>query len=317
MIICDIPNTSNVVVIIRVDESVQAPHAIEKSTRVYIRTGSITQPYELAEVDRIEYMLKRRGDSQITTREIINRAEERTESLFVTDTPNITVITRPVFPHRPLIATGKILDFSRRTGFINNPTGARVAGGMVNVTGRRSDLYDYWEYNEYGIAYRRKSLSSGRGDSVSSGEEYLDFSECIGMIGRLIDKARHFYKECAYLGTIEITVQLRHVFDEKLSFHRIPGAPRWVGADTTEQRCIDSEVRISTQRLAHCLEGEKFIDVIDELTSQLLWAFMLMLETWRGERRYHLFYGQSGVGVNCQNQAARDRRIFRITNVNG
>ena len=35
---------------------------------VYIRPGSITQPYklELAEIDRIEYMLKSREDSQIT-----------------------------------------------------------------------------------------------------------------------------------------------------------------------------------------------------------------------------------------------------------
>ena len=116
------------VVIIRVDESVEAPHA-EGSAKVYIRTGSITHPYELAEIDRIEYMLKRRTDSQITSREIINRAEERTESLFVTDTPNITVITRPVFPHRPLITTEKIRDFAIHTGFIINPTPARAAGG--------------------------------------------------------------------------------------------------------------------------------------------------------------------------------------------
>lgn len=40
----DVPNSGNVVVVVRVDESVQAPHAIEGSTKVYIRTGSITQP---------------------------------------------------------------------------------------------------------------------------------------------------------------------------------------------------------------------------------------------------------------------------------
>ncbi len=275
VIICDVPNTNNVVVIIRVDESVEAPHAIQNSTRVYIRIGSITQPYklELAEIDRIEYMLKRRGDSQVTARQIFNRAEERTESLFATNRPNITAITRPVFPYRPLIATEKIRDFARHTGFINNPTGARAAGGMVDVTRGDIGLYDYWEYNEYGIAYRRKSLDSS---FIGSEEEYLDFWECVAMIGRFIDRARYFYKECAYLGAIEIAVQLRHIFDKKLSFHRIveqlPGV-RWTGADTTEQRCIDSEIRISTQRLAHCLEGEEFINVLDELTSQLLWAF--------------------------------------------
>ena len=55
--------SDRVVVVIRVDESPQAPHAIQNSTRVYIRTGSVTQPYELAEIARIEYLVKRRDES--------------------------------------------------------------------------------------------------------------------------------------------------------------------------------------------------------------------------------------------------------------
>lgn len=51
VIILDVPNSNNVVVVIRVDESVRVPHAIQNSTRAYIRTGSITQPYELADID--------------------------------------------------------------------------------------------------------------------------------------------------------------------------------------------------------------------------------------------------------------------------
>ena len=65
----DVPSTENVVVFVRVDENLQAPHAIQNSTRVYIRTGSITKPYELADMDRITYMLKRRTVS-ILFREI-------------------------------------------------------------------------------------------------------------------------------------------------------------------------------------------------------------------------------------------------------
>ena len=61
----DVPGSENVVVVVSVDESVQAPHAIQNSTRVYIRTGSVTEPYELADIDRINYMFRRREDSQI------------------------------------------------------------------------------------------------------------------------------------------------------------------------------------------------------------------------------------------------------------
>ena len=88
VIICSVPaNPNNVVVIVRVDESPQAPHAIQNSKKVYIRTGSITQPYDYAEIDRIEYMLKRREDVQITTRQILNRTEQRIESFLAQINP--------------------------------------------------------------------------------------------------------------------------------------------------------------------------------------------------------------------------------------
>ena len=156
MIICDVPNTDNVVVIIRVDESPQAPHAIQNSTRVYVRTGSITHRMmnpQLSEIDRIEYMLKRREDSQTTTRQILERIEERVKSLFRTNEPNLTVVARPVFPYRPVIATADIYDFASKNGLVWNDYSSRVAGGFSVSTIRHKDLYQYWELNEYGIVY--------------------------------------------------------------------------------------------------------------------------------------------------------------------
>ena len=112
----DVPNSENVVVVVRVDESIQAPHAIQNSTRVYVRTGSITQPYELSDVDRIAYMLKRREDSQVVARQILERIEKRVSAIepahWITidnllqiygERPKITVIAQPTFPYRPVI----------------------------------------------------------------------------------------------------------------------------------------------------------------------------------------------------------------------
>ena len=46
VIIVKVPETENVIVIVRVNESPHAPHAIQNSTKVYIRHANITQPYE-------------------------------------------------------------------------------------------------------------------------------------------------------------------------------------------------------------------------------------------------------------------------------
>ena len=267
--ICHVRDSDNVVVIVRVDESVQAPHAIEKSTKVYIRVASITQPYnklKLAEIDRIEYMLKRREDSQATTRQIIKRTNERIESLFDTTEPNLTVIAHPMFPYRPVISTGDIFEFARQNQ-LQWRYSSRVAGGFYASTDRRYDSYSYCELNEYGIVYHSRALTKVTLPYINHEEKYLHSQEFVSTIGESIKRASSFYEKCEYFGNIEITAQLRHVFDEKLRFseHQHP---------SEMGQSIDSEVLASTQCLPRDLvEREKFIDVVDELAGQLLWSF--------------------------------------------
>ena len=131
VIIRDVPNSKNVVVIVRVDESVQTPHAIQNSTRVYIRTGSVTQPYKLADTDRIAYMFKRREDAQVVSNQILDRIEERAEFLCATDTPNLTVIIRPMFPYRSVISTTSIYEVAsaKLAPRVADSALNRVAGG--------------------------------------------------------------------------------------------------------------------------------------------------------------------------------------------
>ena len=280
VIIREVPDTDNVVVIIRVTESPQAPHAIQNSTRAYIRTGSITQPYELAEIDRIEYLLKRREKPQITTQQIIDRTEERIESFFITDDPSITVIARPVYPHRPIISTGDIYEFAREEGLYWRYS-SRVVGGWVASTIRDSKSYAYWELNEYGIVYHRHDLEKIELYPNRDEAEYLDFRRFVWEIGRTIKTATCFYKKCGYLGDVDITVQLRRVFDEKLLFYRFYSniLSRSIKTDEIEkQQCFDSQVLVSIQCLPQDLVDRKqFIGTVDQLTDPLLWAFNIIV----------------------------------------
>ena len=113
VIIRDVPGKiGSVVVVVRVGESQEAPHAIQNSTKVYVREGSVTQPYELADIDRIEYLLKRREEPQRIGRRILDRIEERvTNHCSHLDMPNLELIARPVFPYRPLISPSEIYEF--------------------------------------------------------------------------------------------------------------------------------------------------------------------------------------------------------------
>lgn len=150
MKIVDVPKSNNIVVIVRVDESMQAPHAIQNSQRTYIRTGSITEPYDLADMDRIAYMFKRREDSQENTRQILDRIDERVKRFCIQDKPSLTVIAQPVYPYRPVITTSDIYELHEHVPFPPR----KVAGGVANV--RNDDIF--FELNEYGIVYHRRVL---------------------------------------------------------------------------------------------------------------------------------------------------------------
>ena len=275
VITCDVPNTDNVVIIVRIDESPQAPHTIQNSTRAYIRTGSITQPYELAEIDRIEYMLKRREDSQIIIRQILDRTEKRANRAIRLLGSTLTVIVRPVFPYRSLISTGDIYNFATENGLVGNYSSrvaGGVAGGIAPPTMPASDSGNYWELNEYGIVYEKIVL--GRIDSRTRDHKGrflvgLRFLDLVQQIGKLINRAQSFYKKGEYFGHVEVTAQLKQVDDLTLMY-----SEHQYLEEIGSRRSIDSEISASTQFLPRDLEKEeRFIETIDELTGQLLWAF--------------------------------------------
>ena len=274
--IVDVPNSENFVVVVRVDESIQAPHAIENSTQIYIRTGSTTEPYDLAEIDRISHMFKRREDSQVVARQILDRIEDRISnfaSTFATigggkymfdNLPTFTVITRPVFPYRPLTSVSNIYETHR--GPLWPPR--RVAGGHFCYNEK-----EYWELNEYGIVYHRVVLFIRTGDGI-------DYGIFLWRINELIKRANALYVDCGYQGNIEVTARLRNIFRREL----IDTESYSYGSKITENlhadpMCYDSEVIASKNCLARDLEDENEQKaLVEELTCPLLWAFNIPID---------------------------------------
>ena len=259
----DMPGTENVVVVVRVDESVRAPHAIQNSTRVYIRVESVTQPYkkpELAEMNMIEYLLNRRKDTQGVAQQILDRIEQRiNRSGGMETTPSMTVIARPVYPYRPVISPTAIYQLFERRAYVK-----RVTGGVACFVDRSSDLD--LEINEYGIVYHRRRLSY-------SEERLITLGDFIRGIKHLLRVAKELYNACDALVTVEVTVQLQNVFEKKLS--------KDFGTDypidlNSEPVCHDSDVFASTSKtyLSRDFEDrEHQKSIVEELTMQLLWSF--------------------------------------------
>ena len=262
VIIVKVPETENVIVIVRVNESPHAPHAIQNSTKVYIRHANITQPYEkpqFAQIDYIEYLLNRRQDAQGITQQIIEQIEVRTHKFCDPGMPNMTVMMRPVFPYRPVISPAAIYELYNNWLMVK-----RVVGGVSCLLEPNSERN--LELNEYGIVYYRTVLRPDEKRPI-----YVhDFIE--GIDGAL-DPAKKFYQACDNLGYIEVTAQLQNVYGKELAKDFGPGGRI---LQNTKTICYnDTVLAITSQRYLSrdIVNPVHQRTIFEDLTMQLLWAF--------------------------------------------
>lgn len=68
-------------VLIQVPQSSNTPHAIENNTLVYLRTGNITTPEKIANLDELHWLSKQRENSIILRSDVINFVTDRYQSL--------------------------------------------------------------------------------------------------------------------------------------------------------------------------------------------------------------------------------------------
>lgn len=266
--VIDVPNqTDKVVVIIRVNESLDAPHAIQNSTRVYIRTGSISQPYELAEIDRIEFLLKRRENSIQKKNDILRSAEKRRKIHFHDNGPSLEVTVIPALPYKPIVTLENLFTFAKnqRTPGFGGITPVRVLGGIV-------DPRIYIEMNDYGFVYYFSNLEQEmkqvqipyKHDKES--KPFLHFSELVYSPGRVLNLAQQFYKSCEYLGNVEVTITIRHIRNLSISYYDTPFIEYKYSLDNT---ATASRISLSYDSQNH------LTNILPEILRQILWVFQL------------------------------------------
>ena len=104
----DIPG--RVFLVIEVGESSRAPHAVENSHKVYVRTGDASNPYDLAKIDSILDLMKRRTDPLALRNKLISGATERANDP-ASGSPIVTVMQ----PTESLLRLGSTRSYRARS----------------------------------------------------------------------------------------------------------------------------------------------------------------------------------------------------------
>jgi len=271
--ILEVPGSNNkIVVIVKVQESIEAPHAIQNSTRVYIRTGSLSEPYDLAEIDRIDYLLKRRERPEKNKLDAILQSEQRIQNHLSErekHRPSISVIISRLYPREPLIPLDGVQEFvfnklpSLGNSGIFMQEVKRIPTGMFSSMAQ-GDIYG--ELNHYGLVFTRQmfELKDSQYDSEKK-KFFINVGQIVWIIGRSLRLAQNFLKWAMYSGNIEITVKFSRVFNKRL---------RYTSDDRENWEFVCSETDFSLSENTTTEElVDRFPDLIANYLKRILWAF--------------------------------------------
>jgi len=267
----DVPN--QVFLVIEVDESAEAPHAIENSTRVYVRTGNAANPYDLAEVDLIIDLLGRRREPLERRDRILKLAEQRSYQAVSRAAPYLQVSVCPPFPRTALSSADEAWDFLLQTtyaagGLVPANSMKRVPDGAGSLTYSAPPRVpaQYVELNKYGLLYAARHFARVR---EGEGPEELHFSGLLQVLLRLATTAERFYTARGYGGNVLVRARVHGVQSQIMRF--VPTNP-YVGVDLENFRCF-TDVIVTERLLGIDQIRTRSVDVVTDILSEITWAF--------------------------------------------
>ncbi len=267
----DIPDKpGHVLVVVKVPESVDAPHAIENSTRVYVRVASTSNPIELSDIDRIEYLLKRRQAAEEWREALI--ADAVTMSAFsqgAADTPRMRVILAPQYPRGALFSYDDLYERARRL----DERGQRLLRNFRLVheaimAGQATDRSSkhHLEVSTHGVMFFEDAMeSAGAIEEVP----YVLPMNLIYPIVRALDTAVYFFE--GSLTNLLIRCELIACVGVAY-FHHDPSRLVRPQNVINERKCLDPVVRVSESTATETLQSRR-VDILTNLLKPMLWAF--------------------------------------------
>jgi hypothetical protein len=264
---------------IEVEESGEAPHAIENSKRVYVRTGNAANPYDLAEVDLIIDLMKRRQEPLERRNRLLSLAEVRSLQVVPVEhvnRPFARLSISPVFPRSPLCTSQQAWEFLRATQFTNAslvPPNSmrRVPEGAASLNHASPPRVQgqYVEVDKYGLMFAAREFAVIAWAGNVDQWEQLYFANLFQTLLRLTICAERFYSAYGYRGNVVMSVSLHHVHGRAMRFVATP-TPL---PDNPECfRCFTEVVAAERLLIVDRIRENK-VDVLTEILADITWAF--------------------------------------------
>lgn len=223
--VCPDASMANAVVVVRVPQSPEAPHAIRQNTRVYLRTENRNNPEELATLEQVEWLQSKRTRSVALRDHLFAEAIKRSDVSFgfVDRSQGVRVLTQgmqpanlvlrvvPQFPRQQFKTPPELKSVLREiqvrdyygtddvfplggSNAVLLQNGAYVSATLDADTGKRSY---YTELSVFGQLFYRQTLITKSGD-----QNLVRASELFCRLDEFTSSAKKFFERIGYQGYV-------------------------------------------------------------------------------------------------------------------
>lgn len=259
------------VVVIRVQESDETPHTVERTTGIYVRVDSQNEP-QRAQYEEIEWLINRRKKAVENRERLLMRAEERFNNIStrkIFDAFQCVSII-PVYPHAPLVNLENLSDMANQSkvsvhdGF---PLTSQYKTSHESIVDDYilDQFLNYTEINRFGLIFSKQNLWGYHN------EKEVRLSNIAHMLEKVLRFSLNFYEKTGYWGLISINLYLDGIIgvslinsNSKMGFKDME---RPLGNSNFDDS-ISLERKITVYELS-----ERFDEILKDLYNELLWSF--------------------------------------------
>lgn len=274
----------NIIVIIYVEESIEAPHAIENSTKVYIRTGDSSTPYNLADIKLLENLFSKKQQSY----KLMDNFESSLQQLAFSSEmfdfevePYFEIVISPLFPNQSITSKESIYSFCRwariekdsvERGLFEAKYLRRINAGILSIV-KPDSFININEHGFYGLIMRCKSKKECVPPGSSNTVSLLNFFQFCSETTYSILLMNEFYNRINWYGNTLVKIKLNNIKNWLLNisdYHDV------------DKRCLNLKSKAEIQVDTITMQDD-YAGLIANILKDLIWPFNQSVDNFSHE----------------------------------
>lgn len=287
--VCPNATRDRAVMVIRVPQSHQTPHAIMGNRRVYVRTGNVSKPEELATVGEIEWLREHRAKAltlrDTTYRSAIDRSDilmgytRRGDSgirmVVPGRMPYLLICAAPYYPREPLITPPNLRPMVREIRikeYYGTAQEFPIGGDSVKLLqdgiymlakaeGETGKRFYYTEFSAIGQVFFRQMLTY-----EGNTQKLLRASEIFARLDQFLRLAKNYLGRLGFQGLVWFNVLMGSLADTTLG--------TWELNDQvyTSGPCDDEAITFETSLSMADWDSQSKLAMV-EAAEKIAWAY--------------------------------------------